>query len=75
LYQRDVGETCFPVRPHRIDDRVEVGAAGDVLGDILGPDELCGAGKARGGRQVGVDAPQAVPAGIVAGLKPRLDRR
>ena len=59
LHQRDVGETRFPVRPHRIDDRVEVGAAGDALGDIFGPDELGGAGKARRRRQVGVDTPPA----------------
>ena len=40
LHERDVGEPGLPERPDALDDRVEVGSARDVVGDVLGPDEL-----------------------------------
>ena len=42
LHQRDVGEAGLPVSADRLHDRVEVGAAGDLLGDVLGAHELGG---------------------------------
>ena len=47
------------VRKRLPDDRVEVGAARDRLGDVLGPHELARTGEAHRGRQVGVDLPAA----------------
>ena len=47
LHQGDVGEAGLPVLADGLDDRVQVGAAGDGLGDVLGPDELRRAGETR----------------------------
>lgn len=49
VHHRDVGEPGVPERPDRLHHGVEVRAAGDALGDVLGPDELAGGGEARGG--------------------------
>ena len=72
LHQGDVGEAGLRERLDRLDDALEVGAARDRLGDVLGPDELARAGEPGGGRQVGVDLPAAAePAELlVRALRP-----
>ena len=40
LDQRDIGEAGFPVRPDGIDDRIQVGPAGNGVRDVVGPHEL-----------------------------------
>src|SRR6478609_7411915 len=57
LDERDIGEAGFPVGAHRVDDRVEIGATGNGLGDILRTHELGGPGESGGGRKVGVHIP------------------
>ena len=68
MQQRDVGEAGLPVGTHSVDDRVQVRAAGNALGDILGPDKLCRTRKTGRCRQVGVDLPaSAEPTELVVG--------
>jgi hypothetical protein len=46
LDERDVGEPGLGVGPDRLDEGVDVRAAGDRLGDVLGAYELGGTGEA-----------------------------
>ena len=66
LNERDVREPGFPVRSDGVDDRVEVRAAGDGIGDVFGSHELGRTGETGRCGQVGVDLPAAAkPAELV----------
>src|SRR4029079_4949467 len=57
-----------PVRPDGVDDRIQVGAAGNALGDVFATYELGGTVETGRCRQVGVDRPAAPePAELIVG--------
>jgi hypothetical protein len=57
LDESDVGEPRIGVLAHGLDDLVEVRPARDRPADVLGPDELGGAGEPGRTGELGIDLP------------------